>query len=64
MATTPRNVRVPNRRWALAGIVTKRRAEDRSQLVNDSLERYNRRHATDEERAQVAALFPEDDGEE
>lgn len=63
MATIPRNVRVPNRRWALAGLITKRRGEDRSGLVNGYLEKYNKRHATPEELEQVAALFP-DEGDE
>lgn len=60
MATIPRNVRVPNRRWALAGLITKRRGEDRSALVNTSLERYNKRHATPAELEQVAAMFPDE----
>lgn len=58
MGTTARNVRVGNYLWALAGLVTKRRHEDRSKIMVARLETYTKKYATDEERAQAAALFP------
>lgn len=47
-----RNFRVPQDTWDLALAVTKRRGETISGVLTDALERYLKRHATAEERAE------------
>lgn len=62
--TKVRHVRVPGYRWFLAGLTSARRGEDRSKIINDRLEAYNRKHATPEDIAEARAAFPDDEAEQ